>query len=306
MQLTVMLTTFRRPEILRETLAAMVEIDRSDIQWQLLIVDNAGDEKTRQVCESFTNRLPLKYLVCTRPGKNAALNFALQHVTGELIIFTDDDVLPSFNWLTAMRDGATRWSDHVLFAGRVLPQWPCDPPTFVLEVAAQLDLGRWTYSVLNPQIEEGPQTEYLPVGNNMAVRRQVFSEGMKFNESIGPRGQNYAMGSETEFNLRLRRRGDEPVFLPDSLVYHRIRPEQMSADWLVSRAYREGRGEARLKADISRNGVLRAVKVAVLATVSQYRAIIRGDHSRSLLMRMRRALALGRLSESVRLKVGLA
>jgi len=304
--ITVLMTTYRRANVLARTFASMEQLAARAIDWQLLVIDNADDAATGDVCERFQDRLPLAYLVCTRPGKNAALNFGLSHVTGKLIAFTDDDVLPARNWLTAMYEGAARWPNHVLFGGRVLPDWPEEPPDFVRELAHRPDIGRWTYSVLDPPTSEGPCPHLLPMGNNMALRKSVFDDGLRFDERIGPRGASYAMGSETALVLRLRALGHEPVFLPDSVVHHQIRAEQLSREWLIGRAFREGRGEAYLKGDRSLMGLLRLAKHLLAAWTRQYARPRMEDNVHSQLQPLRYALAKGRLYEALRLQFGLS
>ena len=50
------------------------------------------------------------------------------------------------------------------------------------------------------------------------------------------------MGSETEFTVRLERAGHGAWFVADAVVEHMVRPEQMAEEWVLSRAYRHGRG----------------------------------------------------------------
>ena len=298
---TVLLSTFRRSAILLQTLEALAEMDTAGLDWQLIVVDNAGDDATRTTCQPLQHKLPLRYLVCTQRGKNAALNFGLQHATGELIVLTDDDVLPDPKWLTSMCDGAARWPDHLLFGGRVLPYWPSEPPDFISQFAYNPDQGRWTYGVLNPIFDEGPSPSFLPLGANMAVRRSIFDNGMSFNESIGPNGQNYAMGSETELNLRLRRQGHSAVYLPKSYVLHQIRPEQMTLQWIKGRAFREGRGEARLAPNCSMTATIRLITQAVRAHARYFQAVIRRQRTHTAAMQLGRSLATGRLYETLRI-----
>jgi GT2 family glycosyltransferase len=75
----------------------------------------------------------------------------------------------------------------------------------------------------------------------MAVRAQIFRSGWSFNPEIGPNGKDYILGNETDFTIRLEKAGFRPVYLPNSLVYHQIRPEQLKTEWLYSRAFKDGR-----------------------------------------------------------------
>jgi hypothetical protein len=298
---SVLLATCRRAESLSQTLAAMTGMSTAGMAWELLVVDNAGEDATREVCESFSDRLPLRYLVCTTPGQNAARNHGLKEVSGELVVLADDDVLPQEGWLQEMHQGAKRWPDQVLFGGRVLPRWPGETPDFEIDPGIE----RWTYGVCNPSLPEGPDPTFLPLSANMAIRRQLFDGNLLFDENIGPRGQSYAMGSETEFNLRLRRLGYAAVFLPRSLIHHVIQPYQLDRQWLVGRAFRQGRGEARFHKPTSWYDIARLTKRAVWATGAYYRERLQRGRSAAFRKRLACALTRGRLYEAWRMKLGL-
>jgi glycosyltransferase involved in cell wall biosynthesis len=300
LQVSVLLATFRRSDLLSQTLGAMAQMSTAGIAWELLVVDNGGDDATRRVCESFTGRLPLRYLVWTRPGQNAARNHGLKEVSGELVLLSDDDMLPEEGWLREMHQGAERWPEQVLFGGRILPNWPGPAP----EVAFEPDVGRWTFGICDPQLPEGPDPLFLPISMNMAIRRRVFESGMAFDERIGPNGRNYAMGSETEFNLRLRRQGYPAVFLPKSVVRCVIQRYQMDPEWLVGRAFRQGRGETRIQAPISWPEMARLTKHAIWATQAYYRERLRQGPTAAFRKRLSFALTRGRLYEAWRLKFG--
>jgi hypothetical protein len=279
----------------------MTNLDAAGITWELIVVDNAGEPTTEKTCESFSDRLPLRYLVCTAPGKNAALNRGLPVLRGDLVLFTDDDVLPENCWLQETVRGASRWPEHLLFGGRIMPEWPPELRHVDLDPA----WGRWTYGICDPGLAEGPHSRFLPLGANMAVRRVVFKERFSFNETIGPNGQSYAMGSETELILRLQRSGHDAVFLPGSLVLHVILPWQLHEQWLVHRAFRQGRGEARLNGDLSWYNVMRLAKHAGRATLACYGKLPGPGRPDNLRKRLACSLTQGRLYEALQIKLGL-
>ena len=79
----------------------------------------------------------------------------------------------------------------------------------------------------------------------MAVRHKAFIDGWRFNPTIGPSpNKKYIMGSEAEFVLRLENAGFKAVYLPNALVLHQIRSNQMQFGWLNKRAFRAGLGQA--------------------------------------------------------------
>ena len=50
------------------------------------------------------------------------------------------------------------------------------------------------------------------------------------------------MGGETELLKRVQQHGHKAVYLPDCVVRHQIRSEQLTLAWLRNRALRSGRG----------------------------------------------------------------
>lgn len=241
--LTVLMATYRRPGVLRRTLDAYRKLDDAGLRWKLVLVDNAGDDATERVAREFKRDLPLELAVEPRRGKNFALNKGIEWAEGELYVFSDDDALPEANWLQEIWSGAQRSPAATMFTGRILPLWPDGRRPLELRT----DLLRSSYMVTAWGEEEGPITPDRMWGPNLAIRAAPFRNGYSFDTSIGPGAGQYAMGSELELTLRLAGDGHLGVYLPRAIVHHQIRPEQMEERWLAWRAYRSGRGVARLQ-----------------------------------------------------------
>lgn len=236
-ELSIVIATCMRAPSLDQTLASIAASTYPLDHVQVIIADNADDAATRSVCDRYAGHLELTYVVATDPGKNAALNTALPSVTGDLVLFTDDDVEVAPDWLAETDAAVSRWPKHLVFGGKVLPIWPSECPPHVND---RRYLGV-CFTVLDPNVDEGPSFRFTPFGPNIAIRRSVFDTGMRFNPNIGPHRTSYIMGSETELIRRLKAQGYAPVYAPRSVVRHRIRPEQFSDRWLFGRAFRYGR-----------------------------------------------------------------
>ena len=241
MKASIVIATYNRNDLLIQTLQGLVNMDTDGLDWEVIIADNAGNEDTAQCVESFSRSLPIHYLVETQPGKNSALNTALKQVRGELVVFTDDDVIPDPGWLKALISAADRWPDADLFGGRIVPRYPEGQGAPDIEDKVFF---RIAFVVADWDIPEGEHPAGKIWGPNMMVRRRVFDQGLRFNPKIGPTGSNYLMGSETEFLLRASEAGHSAVFVPSASVQHQIRPEQLTQKWICGRAYRVGRGLA--------------------------------------------------------------
>ncbi|MEM6974018.1 MAG: glycosyltransferase [Pseudomonadota bacterium] len=227
---------------LPKMLAALRAIDRpADLR--IIAVDNRSTDGTREVLEECRDDLALEILHEPAPGKNRALNRALAHLLPDLkpedlVVFSDDDVLPSPDWLKALAKGADAAPDSDFFGGTIEPVWPAPPPAWLC--AIEEEHGMLYARVSAPA---GPCPAATVWGPNMAVRAWVFMAGHRYDEAVGPDGSaKYAMGSEAEFLRRIERAGYRGRFVPGAVVGHMVRPHQMERAWVTERARRAGLG----------------------------------------------------------------
>ncbi len=242
--LTVFLATRNRAYILAQVLDSFCELQMPAGGWKIVVADNGSMDDTPSVLRSFEPRLPLQWLSEPAPGKNNALNAALELLEGDLAVFTDDDVFPHADWLVNLRQAASRHSEYCLFGGPVIPRWQAQPPSWIDWV----NVGP-TFGMNDPALPEGPLAfSRLPdiIGPNMAIRSDIFRSGVRFDRAIGPSGSDYAMGSETELVLRLGRNGHKGWHVQGAVVEHLVRVEQLDKKWILRRAKRFGRGHQRL------------------------------------------------------------
>jgi glycosyltransferase involved in cell wall biosynthesis len=241
--MTVLIATYNGAKTLPQVLNMYCALEPPDGGWKLVLVDNGSTDHTKEIIAGFSHCLPLTYLCERKPGKNAALNTGLSSLSGDLVVLTDDDALPRSDWLRHLRIAANSQPSYTIFGGPILPKW---------ELPAEDWLLRWvprgpTFSLLGP-FNEGPINPRLIFGPNMAVRTGIFESGYRFDERIGPKGSNYAMGSEGEFLRRLAKAGFKAWHCSDAIVEHIIRSFQMNKEWVLARAVRYGRGQYRLAA----------------------------------------------------------
>jgi len=239
--LTVLLATRNRGTLLQAVLESFCALRSPDDAWKLVVVDNGSNDQTQTVVASFTSLLPLQVLTEKKRGKNFALNAGIGQIEGDLTVLTDDDVFPRKDWLQQLRRAADSHPEYSLFGGRIVPRWEIAPPSWT----------RWVnqgaaYAATDPAWKEGPIAANCVWGPNMAVRSAVFQSGVRFDTAIGPKGTNYVQGGDTEFTRRLEREGYRAWHVPEAVVEHFVRKEQLSKTWVMGRAIRHGRGEFRL------------------------------------------------------------
>lgn len=222
-------------------LDAFCRLEEPEGGWEIIAVDNASTDQTAAIIGSYSTQLPIVLLKEPRLGKNYAINRGLSYVNGDLIIFTDDDVIPSENWLVQWRKCADAYPGYSVFGGVIMPYWLKEPDSWILD---NVPLGV-NYAITEPDRQEGEILPGLVWGPNMAIRKTVFDLGHRFDGTIGPKGKNYVMGGEAEFVWRLATAGYTPWFCKSAVVQHIIRGYQLEMKWIMGRAFRSGRSSYR-------------------------------------------------------------
>lgn len=238
----VILSTLNGQARIGEMLDAMHRL-RIPAGTKIHIVDNNSEDCTRDVVKLHAERLPIVLHSHGVRGKNNCLNYVLDKLVDrlapdELIVFTDDDILPSPDWLEEIEIASKAHPACDVIAGRILPHWPnCG--------VDHLEPVRDYFGVLFTLTthSEGPVECALAWGPNMAVRASVFQAGYRFDGRFGPNGTlGYPMGSETELMERLDKAGYRAWFAERAVVRHMVRAAQTDPAAIIQRAFRHGYG----------------------------------------------------------------
>lgn len=103
----VVIPTFNRAELLRQTLDAIVS--QTHRPAEVVVVDDGGSDHTEQVVTSYGP--PVKYVKQANAGQSVARNTGVKASSAGWIALCDDDDLWKPNYLERMAAAATRFSD---------------------------------------------------------------------------------------------------------------------------------------------------------------------------------------------------
>ena len=237
--ITVLMATRNRAASLERVLESYTLLLAPREGWEAIIVDNGSTDSTADVVRAFASSLPLTYLSEPRPGRSLAVNAGLDRAAGDLILFSDDNVLPPVHWLVDYAVAAASHAGFDLFAGPVCPEWPFEPPSWAVRNERVRVV---CFMETDPARAAGPTMGWL-AGGNLAIRRSVLALGARFDSGWGPRPGGYAMGGDMELVRRLRRHGHKAWWVADAAVRHLIRPGQLTQKWALGRAVEFGRGQ---------------------------------------------------------------
>lgn len=230
---SIIICTRNRAESLRETLAAMRQVQvPAGWEVELLVVDNGSTDHTAAVVRQFSDTpWPLHYVLESRVGLTKARNTGLRLSKGDMILFTDDDVRPCQEWIAGMCEP--------LVSGRA------DAVVGGVSIAPHL-LRPWMKpqhrSWLASTEQISPENPNCMVGANMGFSRAVLEKVPGFDERLGA-GQ-LGSGDDTFFACQLREAGYRIVSVFDVLVEHHFDPSRLTAQAFRGMARDMGRKTA--------------------------------------------------------------
>lgn len=194
---------FRNEEVyLEKCLQSLRRQDFPREAYEILVVDNGSGDRSGEIVSRYPD-------ICLfredRKGSYRARNRALETAQGEIIAFTDADCEVSPDWLSQIDKGMAEKNAAILLGYRSFPlgvSWP-------LRVFEAYENAKAEY-VLN----HGDPASFFAFTNNMAVRRDLFSQIGVF--------QTWDRAADTEFLHRCLKEVPEAkiVFLPDMKVFH--------------------------------------------------------------------------------------
>ena len=243
--ITTIICTYNRATILASTLSSLAQMQiPEDFSWELIVVDNNSDDSTAKVVEHFSkaSRLPLRYVLERTQGHTHARNTGIQNAQGDIILFTDDDVIVAKSWLVQV---AKVFQEYKCMAagGKVIPVWPGRKPRWFY------DEGPYNLSGAIVQFDLGDKTtitKTAPYGANMAFAKEAFVKYGLFRCDLGRVKDVLMSGDDTEMFHRLIRAGEDVVYMPEAVVYHPVGLERMRKSYFQSWFFQFGRYEVRV------------------------------------------------------------
>ncbi|MGZ3299395.1 MAG: glycosyltransferase family 2 protein [Isosphaeraceae bacterium] len=205
-RVSVVVPTFRRPDLLDRCLTALLAQNLDPAQYEILIADDAASQATEKQVKRRAEQtgVTVRYLAVTGAhGPAAARNVGWRLARGLIIAFTDDDCIPDSNWL---KEGLAAFDNEMTaVTGRVVVPRPKTPTDYEHD-AAGLETGEF-------------------VTANCLVRREALERVGGFDERFSS-----AWREDSDLHFALLRQGGRIVKAPSALVVHPVRP----APWGVS------------------------------------------------------------------------
>jgi GT2 family glycosyltransferase len=217
MKASIVIPTRNRAARLRACLESLVAQDLQD--FEVIVVDNASEDETEAVAHKRGLTPFVRYLrLSGARGPAVARNVGWRAAQGELVVFTDDDVVARPGWLATLIAAHERDPDAVV-QGRT----EIDPR----EAPRLGAFGR------SQQVTSGPGPWFQTC--NIAYPRALLERLGGFDESFTD-----ASGEDTDLGWRALEAGTRVVFEPTAIVWHAVHDPGALALVRASQRWREG------------------------------------------------------------------
>jgi len=239
--ISVCICTYNRAKSLSAALQSLTAMEREeDLTWEVLLVDNNSSDNTRSVADSFSNKLPLRYVFEPKQGLSHARNRAITECRSDILLFTDDDVVVEPAWLKKYVAAAQRFPGADYFGGRVLPHWQDGRPPWLRDEPMPLLSGLFIWYDLGQDTRQYVHTELLPYGASFAIRRRLFERLEPFRVDLGVSGNTPGRGEEAEYLSRARAGGSEGIYVGTAVCHHWVDLERLKLSYMYRFGIQKG------------------------------------------------------------------
>jgi glycosyltransferase involved in cell wall biosynthesis len=242
-RISVILCTRNRAALLRKALESLASQDMPRDAFEIILVDNASSDATREVAHAYEGGARLRYVLEERIGLCIARNTGWRAARGEIVAYFDDDAIAAPGWVRAVDRAFSRPDARRIgvVGGPAEPIWEVPRPDWLPdEVAGSLTIVDW-----------GPAEKVIPdldrewlVGANMAMPRAALEAIGGFHPGLDRVGSNLLSSGDIHVQKRLVAQGLLCLYAPDMLIRHLAAESRLKRGWFLRRFYWQGVSDA--------------------------------------------------------------
>ncbi|HYG22144.1 MAG TPA: glycosyltransferase family 2 protein [Verrucomicrobiae bacterium] len=233
MNVSIIICTRNRADSLRQTLQNFrVVLPLEHGTAEVIIADNGSTDGTQEVAQrAEIPGFEVRYVFEPNRGQVNARHAGMAVASGQIIVFTDDDVRPSPGWLRSLvepiaADRADATVGTVRIAPHLLRSWMTSTHRGMLTSTENLNR----------------QEPEAMVGANMAFSRNVLTRVPGFDPELGP--GRLGFWDDSLFSFQVKRAGFRLRMAVEAEMEHHFLPDRLSRAALLDRAKGEGESEA--------------------------------------------------------------
>jgi succinoglycan biosynthesis protein ExoM len=271
--ITICICTYRRLEMLKSLLDDLREQETGGLfTYSVLIVDNDYRGSAKGVVSEFEAEKKIHTDYYVQPEQNIALarNMAIEHATGDFIVFIDDDESPIRRWLLTLFEACIKHNvDGVL--GPVHPRYAVNPPRWVVEGKFY---DRRTYP-----------TGFV-IGWRMGRTGNTILNKKIFDGMTAPFRPEFRTGEDQDFFRRMIEKGHVFIWCNEAVAYETVPPIRWNRSFLLKRALLRGHASLAHPTSAVRDILTSAVAAPAYALALPFALMLGQGKFMSILVRL--------------------
>lgn len=233
---SIIIPTYNRADLLGKALRS-VQALRVPAGWQaeVLVIDNNSTDETRAVAQKSASMGPIevRYLAEKKQGLNHGRNRGLQDARHEHLIYLDDDMTVSAEWLEGYAEVLNELHPDCV-VGPVEPKFEEPPPEWLSPQMLRSVTSAYSRKGDKTLIVDDAHAHELP-GCNFAVWKAVAMEVGGFHPALDRSGSGMLAGGDWEFGERIVRLGRRVAYSPRCRIRHLVSRKKLSREGLRQR-----------------------------------------------------------------------
>lgn len=236
-KISVIIPTYNRAQYIGLTIESFLQQTYPKEFIEILICDNHSTDHTKEVIAKTIKAnkgYNIRYLYEERQGVHYTRNTAAKQAVGDILYFTDDDMIADSSMLERLIDVFDKYDNIGAVTGKVIPKWEQTPPAWV----AKYLCNQWL-SLIDKNMELCITKYDLGVYScHEAIRRDIFMRTGGFHPE-NTAGEWVGDG-ETGFNMEVQAMGYCFAYVGNAVTEHIIPLARMTQSYLNKRFYNQG------------------------------------------------------------------
>ncbi|MEX2478146.1 MAG: glycosyltransferase [Gracilimonas sp.] len=234
--ITFIICTFNRAHYLDDTLQSILQQKTYSQIIEILVVDNNSTDNTYSIFQKHrdstkTDNFILSYCKEREQGLSYARNRGISESKSENIVFLDDDVSLTKNFLKNWLHFFKTYPDYKAAGGKIIVRFDTKKPNWVSHFLLTL----FGHHNLGNSIKPYPSNKH-PFGGNMGFRKAIFLKTGIFNTYLGRKGEELTSNEEKDLFNRIKSENEPILYLPNTTLYHRIGAERLTLSYIKRQA----------------------------------------------------------------------
>ena len=235
--ISVIIPTYNRAEMLGITIESFVNQQYPHDNYEIIVSDNNSSDNTKEIVSEWQSKadVKIKYIFEKRQGVHYARNSAAKIARGDILYFTDDDMIADRSLIEEIVKVFDLDPLIGSATGQIIGRFDVTPPRWVTKYL--------TNAYLSLTAKDKP--EDLIVSRNdlvfschEAVRRDDFFQCGGFNPE-NTAGVWIGDG-ETGLGIKMKQAGYKFAYSSKSVIYHLIPESRMTLTYLMKRIGNQG------------------------------------------------------------------